>query len=206
MIRKWIEKKIDARVNEYLANLDKHLDEEAIAEHVEVDPSAVAEHIEASDLAEHIDMDYAVSEALDYDRIAEYVDMRNLADHIEMYDLADYIDKSDLVDCIDTYDIASHIEVDPQDVAGHIELSDLANWVADEDELINSLVENTDFVLKLGEEIQDRVAEAITDTMNHMVNENAKKINAVIDTLYRLEDAFGMTELRWALEKKEESE
>ena len=90
MILKWIEKKIEARVNEYLATLE--VDEEAIAEHVEVDLSAVAEHIEASDLVDHIDLDYALDNALDYDRVADYVDMRNLADHIELYDLADYID------------------------------------------------------------------------------------------------------------------
>ena len=206
MIRKWIEKKIEARVNEYLATLE--VNEEAIAEHVEVDLGLVAEHIEASDLVDYIDLDEALDDALDYDRVADYVDMRNLADHIELYDLADYIDKSDLVDCIDTDDIASEIEVDAQDVASHIELSDLANWVADEDELINSLVGNTDFVLKLGEEIQDHVADTITDTMNHMVNGNTAKVNAIIEALTTLEDAFlGVTtQLRWALEKKQEED
>ena len=206
MIRKWIEKKIDARVNEYLATLE--VDEAAVAEHVEVDLELVAEHIEASDLVEHIDLDYALDDALDYDRVADYVDMRNLADHIELYDLADHIDKSDLVDCIDTDDIASEIDVDPHEIAQHIELQDLANWVADEDELISALVENTDFVLALGEEIQDKVADTITDTMNHMVNENAKKINATIEALTFLEDAFSgaITQLRWALEKKEEAD
>lgn len=204
MIRKWIEKKIEARVNEYLAALE--VNEEAIAEHVDIDYDFLAGHIEPEDLAVHIDMEDAVRDAVDYDDIADHVDMRNLADHIELYDLADYIDKRDIADNLDMSDIASHMEVDAEDVAEHIELQDLADYVTDEDALIRALARNTDFVLKLGEEIQDRVAEAITDTMNHRVNENAKKINAVIETLFRLEDAFGMTELRWALEKKEESE
>ena len=206
MIRKWIEKKIEARVNEYLATLE--VNEEAIAEHVEVDLELVAGHIETLDLVDHIDMDHAIDSALDYDQIADHVDMSNLADHIDQYDLADYIDKSDIADNLDMSDIASHLEVDEQEVACHIELSDLANWVADEDELINSLVENTDFVLKLGEEIQDKVADAITDTMHYMVSENKTKVNAVIEALTLLEDAFSgaVTQLRWALEKKEESE
>jgi hypothetical protein len=204
MIRKWIEKKIEARVNEYLANLE--LEYDVIGSYVEVDLELVAEHIETSDLVDYIDMDHAIDSALDYDQIADQVDMRNLADHIDQYNLADYIDKSDIADHIDMSDIASHIEVDEQEVACHIELSDLANWVADEDELINSLVENTDFVLKLGEEIQDKVADAITDTMNHLVNENTTKVNLVIEALTLLEDAFSgaVTQLRWALEKKQE--
>lgn len=206
MIRKWIEKKIEARVNEYLATVE--VDERAIAEHVEVDPALVAEHIEPWDLVDHIDMEDAVRDALDYDDIADNVDMRNLADHIDPYNLADYIDKSDIADSLDISDIASYLEVEAEDVAEHIELQDLADYVADEDALIRALARNTDFVLKLGEEIQDRVAEAITDTMNHRVNENAKKINAVIEALDLLEDAFSgaVTQLRWALEKKEENE
>lgn len=206
MIRKWIEKKIEARVNEYLANLE--LEYDVIGSYVEVDLELVAEHIEPSDLAEYIELDDALNDALDYDRIADYVDMRNLADHIDQYDLADYIDKSDIADNLDMSDIASHIEVDAQDIAEHIDLEDLANWVADEDQLINSLVRNDDFVLALGEHIQDHVASTITDTMNHMVNENAKKINATIEALTLLEDALSgaVTQLRWALEKKEEAE
>jgi len=204
MIRKWIEKKIEARVNEYLDALE--VGEEAIAEHVEVDPALVAEHIEVAGVVDCLDLEETLHDALDYDRIADYVDMRNLADHIELYDLADYIDRSDIADNFDMSDIASEIEVDAQDVAEHIELQDLANWVADEDELIRALVRNDDFVFKLGEWVQDKVADVITDTVSHMVKENTTKVNAVIETLYRLEDAFGMTELRWALEKKEEEE
>ncbi len=206
MIRKWIEKKIEARVNEYLDALE--VGEEAIAEHVKVDPALVAEHIEASELVDWIDLDDALDNALDYDRLADYVDMRNLADHIELYDLADYIDKSEIADNFDMSDIASEIEVDAQDVASHIELQDLANWVADEDALINALVENTDFVFKLGEWVQDKVADAITDTMSHMVKENTTKVNAVVEALTLFEDAFSgaVTQLRWALEKNEEEE
>jgi hypothetical protein len=206
MIRKWIEKKIEARVNEYLATLE--VNEEKIAEHVEVDPELVAGHIEPEDLAVHIDMEDAVRDALDYDDIADNVHLGELADHIDKYDLAYNLDMRDIADNLDSSDIASYIEADSQDVAEHIELSELAYCLADEDGLINALAGNTDFVLKLGEEIQDKVVDAITDTMNHMVNENAKKINAVIEALTLLEDAFSgaVTQLRWALETKEENE
>lgn len=200
MIRKWIEKKIEARVNEYLANLDMHLDEEAIAEHVEVDPALVAEHIETSDLVDYIDLDDALNDALDYDRIASEVSSYDLAQELDLRDIAEEIDMDDLAYHIDTDDIASEVEVDAQDVASHIELSDLANCVAEEDELVSALVRNDDFVLRLGE--------AITDTMNHLVNENTAKVNATIEALTLLEDAFSgaVTQLRWALEKKEEAD
>lgn len=204
MIRKWIEKKIEARVNEYLATLEY----DVLGSYVEVDPELVAEHIEASDLVDYIDLDDALDNALDYDRIASEVSSYDLAQELDLRDIAEEIDKDDLAYHIDTDDIVSEIEVDAQDVASHIELSDLANWVADEDELVNALVDNDDLVLKLGEEIQDRVAQAITDTMNHLVSENAKKINATIEALTLLEDAFSgaVTQLRWALEKKQEED
>lgn len=204
MIRKWIEKKIEARVNEYLATLEY----DVLGSYVEVDPELVAEHIEASDLVDYIDLDDALDNALDYDRLASEVSSYDLAQELDLRDIAEEIDKDDLAYHIDTDDIVSEIEVDAQDVASHIELSDLANWVADEDELVNALVDNDDLVLKLGEEIQDRVAQAITDTMNHLVSENAKKINATIEALTLLEDAFSgaVTQLRWALEKKQEED
>lgn len=206
MIRKWIEKKIEARVNEYLATLE--VNEEAIAEHVKLDPELVAGHIEASDLVDYLDLEDALNDTVHYDRIAEDIDMNNLAEHIDRYDLAHHIDMSDIADNLDMSDIASHLEVDAQDVAECIELQSLANWVAEEDDLINALVGNTDFVLKLGEEIQDKVADVITDTVSHMVNENTAKVNAVIEALTLLEDAFSgaVTQLRWALEKNEGDE
>jgi len=41
-----------------------------------------------------------------------------------------------------------------------------------------------------------------------MVKENTTKVNAVVEALTLLEDAFSgaVTQLRWALEKKEEEE
>ena len=60
----------------------------------------------------------------------------------------------------------------------------------------------------MGEWVQDKVADVITDTVSHMVNENTTKVNAVVEALTFLEDAFSgaVVQLRWALEKKEESE
>ena len=200
MIRKWIEKKIEARVNEYLANLE--VDVEAIAEHVEVDLALVAEHIAASDLVEQIELDDALNDALDYEEVADRVDMRNLADHIEMYDLADYIDKGDIASAFDEDDIASHIEVDPQDVASHIELQALANWVADEDELINSLVENTDFVDNLSDRIYEPVEEHVRNAMVEQcqaaTNINTAKVNAIIEAMETIE--LAVTQMRMTIE------
>lgn len=202
MIRKWIEKKIDARVNEYLSRVSLMLDEGEIAEHVEVDPALVAEHIEASDLVEHIDLDYALDDALDYDRVADYVDMRNLAEHIELYDLADYIDKSDLVDCIDTDDIASDIEVDAQDVASHIDLQDLADYVADEPVVLQGLIENNDFVDNLTERIcepvEERVLRHIVEVSQAATNFNTDRINALVEAMEAIE--LAITNMRLTIE------
>ena len=206
MIRKWIEKKIDARVNEYLATLE--VDEEAIAEHVEVDLELVAEHIEASDLVDYIDLDEALDDALDYHRIASEVNSWELAQELDLEAVAQEVDKYDLAQSIDKDDIASALDPCPNDIAAHIDLEDLAGYVADEEGLISALIDDNDFVSELGEEIQGRVAQAITDTMSHMVNENTKKINAAIEALTFLEDAFSgaVTQLRWALEKKQEED
>ena len=206
MIRKWIEKIIEARVNEYLNRVSLMLDEEEIAEHVEVDPALVAEHIEASDLVEYIDLDDALGDAVDYDRIASEVSSYDIAQELDLRDIAEEVDKYDLACHIDSDDIASNISVDEQDVAEHIDLAYLADYVAGEDELISALVRNDDFVWALGEHIQDRVANTITDTMNHLVSENAKKVNAIIEALTLLEDAFSgaIVQLRWAIEGDDE--
>ena len=84
MIRKWIEKKIAARVDEYLNRVSLMLDEEEIAEHVEVDLELVAGHIEASDLVDYIDLDDALDDAIDYDRLAGEVNSWELAQELDL--------------------------------------------------------------------------------------------------------------------------
>ena len=206
MIRKWIEKKIDSRVNEYLNRVSLMLDEEKIAEHVEVDLELVAEHIEASDLVDYIDLDDALDDALDYDRVADYVDMHNLADHICKYDLASEIDKSDLVDCIDTDDIASEIEVDAEDVASHIDLEDLAGYVASEHALTNELVNRDDFVSNLTdnicEAVEERVSNAMVEQCQEATNINTDKIIALVEAMEAFE--LAITTMRWAIEGDDE--
>ena len=204
MIRKWIEKKIEARVNEYLATLE--VNEEAIAEHVEVDLELVAEHIEASDLVDYIDLEDALDDALDYDRIASEVSSYDLAQELDLRDIAEEIDKYDLACHIDTNDIASEIEVDEQEVASHIDLADLADYVADEHALIRRLVENSDLMENLTdrirEPVEERVLNHIVEVSHEATNINTDKIIALVEAMEAFE--LAITTMRWAIEGDDE--
>jgi len=203
MIRKWIEKKIEARVNEYLATLE--VDEEAIAEHVEVDLELVAEHIEASDLVEYIELDEALDDALNYDRVADYVDMRNLADHIELYDLASEIDKYEIAEAMDKDEIASALDPCPSDIAAHIDLADLSDCVADEHALIQGVIENKDFMDNLTdricEPVEERVLRQIHEATNDTMKINTGRIKALIEAMESIE--LVITEMRLVIEGDE---
>ena len=200
MIRKWIEKKIEARVNEYLATLE--VDEEAIAEHVEVDLELVAEHIEASDLVDYIDLDEALEDALDYDQVADYVDMHNLADHICKYDLASEIDKYEIAEAMDKDDIASALDPCPSDIAAHIELQDLADYVADEPALLQGVIENNDFMDNLADRIcgpvEERVLRHIVEVSHEATNFNTDRINALVEAMEAIE--LAITNMRLTME------
>ncbi len=204
MIRKWIEKKIDARVNEYLATLE--VNEEAIAEHVEVDLELVAEHIEASDLVDYIDLDDALDDALDYDRLASEVNSWELAQELDIEAVAQEIDKYDLAQSIDKDDIASEIEVDAEEVAEHIDLADLADYVASEHALIQGVIESSDFMDNLTdricEPVEERVSNAMVEHCQAATNINTDRINALIGAMESIE--LAITEMRWAIEGDDE--
>jgi len=206
MIRKWIEKKIEARVNEYLATLE--VNEEAIAEHVEVDLELVAEHIEASDLVDYIDLDDALDEALDYDRIASEVNSWELAQELDLRDIAEEVDKYDLAHHIDTDDIASNIEVDEQAVAEHIDLAGLADYVASEHALTDELVNDNDFVdnisVNIQEAVEERVSNAIVEHYQAATNINTDRINALIEAMKTIE--LAVTQMRMTIEGGDEDD
>lgn len=203
MIKKWIEKKIEARVNEYLANLEY----DVLGSYVEVEPAMlplVAKHIEVSDLIEHIDVDDSINDALDYDRIADYVDMNNLSDHICMHTLADRIEAGDIASAFSESEIAGHISVDAKAVSDHIDMDDLADYVAEAYEFADRVAKADNFVAMVSDTMQESVLNAVVDRVQESTDLNTHKVNAVIDALYRLEDAFAMTELRWALGEGEQ--
>ena len=204
MIRKWIEKKIEARVNEYLAALE--VDEEAIAEHVEVDLELVAEHIEASDLVDYIDLGDALDDALDYDRIASEVSSYDLAQELDLRDIAEEIDKYELADCINKDDITSNIEVDEQAVAEYIDLADLADYVAGEHTLIEGVIGDSDFMDNLCDRIYEPVKEHVSNAMVEQcqaaTNINTDRINALIEAMETIE--LAITNMRLTIEGDEE--
>lgn len=206
MIRKWIEKKIEARVNEYLATLE--VNEEAIAEHVEVDLELVAEHIEASDLVDYIDLDEALDDALDYDRIASEVNSWELAQELDLRDIAEEVDKYDLAHHIDTDDIASNIEVDEQAVAEHIDLAGLADYVASEHALTHELVNDNDFVdnisVNIQEAVEERVSNAIVEHYQAATNINTDRIIALIEAMETIE--LAVTQMRMTIEGGDEDD
>jgi len=206
MIRKWIEKKIDARVNEYLNRVSLMLDEEKIAEHVEVDLELVAEHIEASDLVDYIDVDDALDDVIDYDRLASEVNSWELAQELDMEAVAQEIDKHDLAQSIDKDDIASNIEVDAEDVAVHIDLEDLAGYVASEHALTNELVNHDDFVSNLTdnicEAVEERVSNAMVEQCQEATNINTDKIIALVEAMEAIE--LAITNMRLTIEGDDE--
>lgn len=206
MIRKWIEKKIDARVNEYLNRVSLMLDEEKIAEHVEVDLELVAEHIEASDLVDYIDLDDALDDALDYDRLASEVNSWELAQELDLEAVAQEVDKYDLAQSIDKDDIASALDPCPSDIAEHIDLEDLAGYVASEHALTNELVNHDDFVSNLTdnicEAVEERVSNAMVEQCQAATNINTDKIIALIEAMEAFE--LAITTMRWAIEGDDE--
>ena len=206
MIRKWIEKKVAARVDEYLNRVSLMLDEEEIAEHVEVDLELVAEHIEASDLVDYIDLDDALDDALDYDRLASEVSLWQLAQELDLEAVAQEVDKHDLAQNIDKDDIASEIEVDAEEVAEHIDLQDLAGHVASEYALTHELVNNNDFVNNLTdnicEAVEERVSNAMVEQCQEATNINTDKIIALIGAMESIE--LAITEMRLTIEGDDE--
>jgi len=125
MIRKWINKLIDNRLNSRLGELPDPMEPEI--DYGAFDYGEIADHISSSDIAEYIEV-----EASD---IADYIDISDVAGEIDLYELADNISASDIADemSMDASDIAEHVdtgeianELDLEELAGNLNMADLA--------------------------------------------------------------------------------
>tara|TARA_R110000787_G_scaffold106610_1_gene214337 strand:- start:178 stop:705 length:528 start_codon:yes stop_codon:yes gene_type:complete len=174
MIRKWINKLIDNRLNSRLGELPDPMEPEI--DYGAFDYGEIADHISSSDIAEYIEV-----EASD---IADYIDISDVAGEIDLYELADNISASDIADemSMDASDIAEHVdtgeianELDLEELAGELDMADLAKELC-----------------------LDEVTEELQRDMNTLKDRQG----AIINALNNIE--LAMTEMRMMLEETTE--
>ena len=174
MIRKWINRLIDDRLNSRLSELPDPVEPEI--DYGAFDYGEIADHMSISDIADYIEVDAS--------EVAEHLDISDVASEIDLYELADNFSASDIADemSIDASDIAEHVDV--SDIANELDLVDLASELN-----MDTLAEHVDL---------DEVTGKLQDEMKTLKNTQA----AIISALENIE--LAVTEMRLVIDNKEE--
>ena len=117
MIRKWIERMIDARlhaIKESITLLEESIPE---IEEVEIDYDDLASHIEYSDLEQQLDY-HTLADNVSKHELAEEIDTTSIID-----ELTEAIRPSQVADALDHQELAEHF--DYGELAKHISLVEL---------------------------------------------------------------------------------
>ena len=174
MIRKWINRLIDDRLNSRLSELPDPVEPEI--DYGAFDYGEIADHMSSSDIADYIEVDAS--------EVAEHLDISDVASEIDLYDLADNFSASD---------IADEMNIDVSDIAEHIDVSDIANEL-DLEELAGEL--------DMADLAKELCLDEVTEELQRDMNTLKDRQGAIISALENIE--LAVTEMRLVIDNKEE--